>query len=85
MVMLTSFPDAYLHDLIADPAEVPPLSGFLPQQVMRVVAESALTVQTQGYSAQGHGRKDDKGFCFATFRHVNQCSFLLTVYISCLL
>lgn len=49
-----TFPDSYLHDLVAHPAEVPPFSGFLPQQVIRVVAESALTIQTQGHSAQGH-------------------------------
>lgn len=50
---------AYLHHLIAHPAEVPPFSGFLPQQVMCVVAESARTIQTQGYSAQG--QIEDKG------------------------
>lgn len=44
------FPLTYLHHLIAHPAEVSPFSGFLPQQVMCVAAESSLTIQAQGYS-----------------------------------
>lgn len=62
MVIFIKFPDAYLHDLVAHPAQVPPFRGLLPQQVMRVVAESALTIQTQGHSAQGHGGKRDTVF-----------------------
>lgn len=76
MVIFITFPDAYLHDLVAYPAEVPPFSGFLAHQVMCVVAESALTIQTQGYSAQGHGKnKRGRWFRFTCFRHINHCQF----------
>lgn len=55
----------YLHHLIAHPAEVSPFSGFLPQQVMCVAAESSLTIQTQSYSTHGPGteKRNSQDYC----------------------
>lgn len=38
----------YLHHVIAHPPQVSSLGGFLPQQVVRVAAETVWSVQTQG-------------------------------------
>lgn len=56
--IILSSSQAYLHQLIAHPAEVSPFSGFLPQQVLCVAAETVLTIQTQRHPTHGQDMKE---------------------------